>query len=124
MAENKIKTKDMVIAIFCTLLAILCIVFYFLPAFNVKHSQDLIAVAETINYSAWQMTLAAFSKSKIWGSAWEGLMHIKETYGMVVILAGVLAPLGVICSITTAVFSFFSWLKGIAFKKFCFLWAI
>ena len=41
MAEKQFKTKDMIIAVICTLLAILCIVFYFLPAFSVQHSPNL-----------------------------------------------------------------------------------
>lgn len=124
MAENKIKTRNMIIAIFCTLLAILCIVFYFLPAFNIKHSQDMIADIESINYSAWQVTIAAFTKSKVWGSSWEGLMHIKDTYGFAIIIAGVLTPLGILCSISTAVFAYMSWLKGETYKKYCFLFSL
>ena len=38
----------MVIAIFCTLLAILCIVFYFLPAFNIKHSTGPMAEFDVV----------------------------------------------------------------------------
>lgn len=124
MAEKKIKTKDMVIAIFCTILAILCIVFYFLPAFNIKHSNSPYTDYKEINYSAWEMTIAAFTKSKVLGPNWEGLMYIKDTYGFAIILSGVLMPLAIICSIATAVFAYLSWLKGEQFKKFCFLFSL
>lgn len=124
MAEKKIKTKDMIIAIFCTLLAILCIVFYFLPALNIKHSASPIMPYEEVNYSAWHITIAAFSKVKVWGVDWTGLMYIKDVYGFAIILAGVLMPLAIICSITTAVFAYLSWLKGEQFKKFCFLFSL
>ncbi|MGN0961117.1 MAG: hypothetical protein ACI4PF_02825 [Christensenellales bacterium] len=124
MAEKKFKTKDMIIAIFCTLLAILCIVFYFLPAFNVKHSASPMMEYEVVNYSAWEITVAAFTKVKVLGVNWEGLMYIKDTYGFAIILSGVLMPLAIICSILTAVFAYLSWLKGEKFKKFCFLFSL
>ena len=124
MAEKKFKTKDMIIAIFCTILAILCIVFYFLPAFNIKHSASPMMEYDEVRYSAWEMTLAAFSKNKMIDVNWAGLTYIKDTYGFAIILAGVLTPLSIICSITTAVFAYISWLKGEQFKKFCFLFSL
>ena len=124
MAEKKFKTKDMVITIFCTLLTILCIVFYFLPAFNIKHSPSPMMEFEEINYSAWEMTVAAFSKSKVMGPNWEGLMYIKDVYGFAIILSGVLMPLGILCALLTTVFSYLSWLNGEQFKKFCFLFSL
>lgn len=124
MAENKFKTRDMVIAIFCTLLAILCIVFYFLPAFNIKHSPSPMMEYEVVNYSAWEVTIATFTESKVLGFNWEGLMYIKDTYGLAIMLAGVLMPLAIVCSILTAVFAYLSWLKGETFKKFCFLFSL
>lgn len=127
MAENKLKTKDMVIAIFCTILTILCIVFYFLPAFNIKHSSGGLEGYETVNYSVWEMTIATFSKTKYIGPDapnWAGLMYIKDTYGVAIALGGVLMPLAIICSITTTVFVYLSWLKGEEFKKFAFLFSL
>ena len=124
MAEKKIKTKDMIIAIFCTLLAILCIVFYFLPALNIKHSASSMMAYDEVKYSAWEITIAAFSNTKVLDANWIGLMYIKDTYGFAIILAGVLMPLAIICSIVTAVFAYLSWLKGEQFKKFCFLFSL
>lgn len=125
MAEKKLKIKDMVIAIFCTLLAILCIVFYFLPAFTVKHSPNLtFDNSESISYSAFEMTKALFVNTKDWGSHIVGLIYIKDVFGMAVALAGIIMPIGLVCSITTAVFSYISWFKGEKFKKYCFLFSL
>ena len=124
MQQKTFKTKDMVIAIFCTLLAILCIVFYFLPAFNIKHSASPMMEYDVVNYSGWEITRAAISQTKVIGYNWDGLMYIKDTYGFAIILAGVLMPLSIVCSITTAVFAYFSWLKSESFKKFCFLFSL
>ena len=124
MTEKKLKTKDMVIAIFCTILAILLIVFYFLPAFNVKHSTSPMSEYEQVNYSAWEVTRAAFSKTRVIGSNWEGLMYIKDVYGFFIIMAGVLTPLAIICSIVTAVFAYLSWLKNDELKKYCFVFSL
>ncbi len=124
MTEKKFKTKDMLIAIFCTVLAVLCIVFYFLPAFNVKHRVGPQVDYEQINYSAWEMTKATFSNTKVIGSNMEGLMYIKDTYAFPILASGILMPLGIICTITTAVFSYLSWLKNEDFKKYCFLFSL
>lgn len=117
---KKLKTKDMLIAVFCTLLAVLCIVFYFLPAFSVKHRVGPQEDYQVVLYSAWNMTKAAFSRSKVFGSNIEGLMYIKDTYGFPIMLTGILMPLGLICTIITAVMSYLSWLKSEKFKQFCF----
>lgn len=124
MQEKSFKTKDMIIAIFCTLLAILCIVFYFLPAFNIKHSTSPMQDFEVIDYSAWEITRAALSGSKVIGYNWDGLMYIKEVYGFAIILAGILTPLALVCSVVTAVFAYLSWFKGETFKKFCFMFSL
>ena len=126
MAETKknIKTKDMLIAIFCTILAVLCIVFYFLPAFNVKHRVGPQVDYEQVNYSAWEMTKAVFTDTKVMGSNMEGLLHIKDTYAFAIMVSGILMPLGIICTICTAVFSYISWLKSEKFKQFCFLFSL
>ena len=125
MAEKQFKTKDMIIAVFCTLLTILGIVFYFLPAFSVEHSPNIsFDNAETVMYSAWDMTQALFTRTKDWGSELIGLMYIKDVYGMAVALSGILMPLGLICSVVTTVFAYFSWFKGEQFKKFCFLFSL
>lgn len=126
MAEKISKKKDMVIAIFCTILTILCIVFYFLPAFNIKHSPDG-RDYEVVSYSGWEMTIATFSKTKYIGADapnWAGLMYIKDTYGLAVCLSGVLMPLSIICIIATTVFTYLSWFKGESFKKFSFLFSL
>lgn len=126
MAEQKFKTKDMIIAIFCTLLTILFIVFYFLPAFNIKHSTDGLDYT-TVVYSGWEMTIATFTKTKYIGADapnWAGLIYIKDTYGLAVSLAGVLMPLAILCSIATTVFTYLSWLKGEQFKKYSFLFSL
>lgn len=122
--EKKFKTKDMVICVFCTLLAILSIVFYFLPAFNVKHRVGPQADYEQCNYSAWEMTKAVFTDTKVIGSNMEGLLHIKDTYAFAVIVSGILMPLGIICTIATTVFAYFSWLKNEKFKQYCFLFSL
>jgi len=125
MAEKQFKTKDMIIAVFCTLLTILCIVFYFLPAFSVQHSPSLnFENGQTESYSAWQMTEALFTTRKDWGSDIIGLMYIKDVYGMAVAISGILMPLGILCAIITTVFAYLSWFKGETFKKFCFLFSL
>jgi len=124
MQEKKLKIKDMIIAIFCTILAILCIVFYFMPAFNIKHSTSPMMEYDVVNYSGWEITRATFASAKVIGFNWSGLTYIKEVYGFAVILAGVLMPLSIICSISTAVFAYLSWLKKETFKKFCFLFSL
>ena len=121
MAEKQFKTKDMMIAVICTLLTILCIVFYFLPAFTVEHSANIgLESSEVESYSAWQMTQALFTKTKDWNSDIIGLMYIKDVFGMAVAISGILLPLGIACAITTTVFAYMSWFKGEKFKKFCF----
>lgn len=127
MTEKKFKTKDMIIAVFCTLITILCIVFYFLPALNVKHSASpggLETDYAEIDYSAWHVTRAAFSNKKHIGDEIAGLTYLKDVYAFPIILAGMLMPLGIICSIVTTVFAFLSWLKNEDFKKFCFLFGL
>ena len=125
MAEKQLKIKDMIIAVICTLLVVLAIVFYFLPAFSVQHSPSLsFDQGETVTYSAWQMTQALFTRTKDWGSDIIGLMYIKDVYGMAVAISGILMPLGIICSIVTTVFAYLSWFKGEKFKKFCFLFSL
>jgi hypothetical protein len=124
MSDKKIKTKDMVIAILCTLLAILCIVFYFLPAFDVKHKSDPSADFEVVAFSGWDMTKAVFTDTVVLGTNMEKLLAIKETYGFAIILSGILLPLSIICSIATAVFAYLSWLKTEDFKKYCFLFSL
>lgn len=126
MAETKknLKTKDMLIAVFCTILAVLSIVFYFLPAFNVKHRYGPQEEYDQINYSAWEMTKAVFTDTKVIGSNMEGLLYIKDTYAFAVMLSGILMPLGIICTICTTVFSYISWLKSEKFKQYCFLFSL
>lgn len=126
MAETKknLKTKDMLIAVFCTILAVLSIVFYFLPAFNVKHRYGPQEEYDQINYSAWEMTKAVFTDTKVIGSNMEGLLYIKDTYAFAVMLSGILMPLGIICTICTTVFAYISWLKNDKFKQYCFLFSL
>ena len=120
MSDKKFKTKDMVIAILCTLLAILCIVFYFLPAFDVKHKADPSADFEVVAFSGWDMTKAIFTETIILGTPMEKLLAIKDAYGFAIILSGILLPLSIICNIATAVFTYLSWLKSEDYKKYCF----
>jgi len=125
MAEKQLKIKDMIIAIICTLLVVLAIIFYFLPAFSVQHSPSLsFDNGETVTYSAWQMTEAVFTSAKDWSSDIIGLMYIKDVYGMAVALSGILMPLSIVCAIVTTVFAYLSWFKGEKFKKFCFLFSL
>ena len=125
MAEKQFKTKDMIIAVICTLLAILSIVFYFLPAFTVEHSPSLnFEISEKLSYSAWDLTKAVFTSTKDWGSSLIGLLYIKDVYGVAVLTSGLLMPIGIIFIITTAVFAYLSWFKGEKFKKFCFLFSL
>ncbi len=122
MAEKQIKIKDMIIAVICTLLAVLAIVFYFLPAFSVEHSGSFnFEVSEKFNYSAWDMTQAVFTNVKDLGSDMYRLIYIKELYGMPLMLSGLLMPIGLLFTVATAVFAYLSWFKGEKFKKFCFL---
>lgn len=122
MAEKQLKIKDMIIAVICTLLAVLGIVFYFLPAFSVEHSASLsFEISEKLNYSAWDITQAAFTSTKDWGSHLIGLICIKDVYGMAVMISGILMPIGLAFIVATAVFAYLSWFKGEKFKKFCFL---
>ncbi len=122
--EKKLKTKDMIICIFCTLLAILAIVFYFLPAFNVKHRVGPQVDYEQCNYSAWEMTKAVFTDTKVIGSNMEGLLHIKDSYAFAILVSGILMPLGVICTICTTIFAYLSWLVDERFKQYCFLFSL
>ena len=124
MPEKKFKTKDMVIAIFCTLLVVLCVVAYFLPAFTVKHKADPSSDFIVCNYSAWEMTKSVFTDAKILNSNMIGLQFIKDGYPFAVILAGILLPLGIICAMLTTVFAYLSWLKDEKFKKLCFLFSL
>ena len=125
MAEKQLKTKDMIIAVICTLLAILSIVFYFLPAFTVEHSASLnFEVSEKLSYSVWDMTKAVFTSTKEWGSHLYGLLCIKDVYGMAVMVSGLIMPIGILFIIATAVFAYLSWFKGEKFKKFCFLFSL
>ena len=125
MAENKIKTKDMLIAIFCTFLTVLCIVFYFLPSFSVEHSPNLnLENSEVLTYSAWDMTRAAFTTSKDLESNLIGLMYIKDVYGVAIIISGIMMTIGIICEILTTIFAYLSWFKGEKFKKYCFLFGL
>lgn len=124
MAEKNKKIKDMVIAIFCTILAILCIVFYFLPAFNVKDTPALTQEFKTSEYSAFDITRVMFLKDKYADVPWAGLTYIKDAFGIPVFLAGALTPLAILCCITTAVFAYLSWLKSESFKKYCFLFSL
>lgn len=125
MAEKQLKTKDMIIAVICTLLTILSIVFYFLPAFSVEHSASLsFEVSEKLNYSAWDMTQAVFTSTKDWSSHLIGLLYIKDVYGMAVMISGILMPIGICFTIATTVFAYLSWFKGEKFKKFCFLFSL
>lgn len=122
MAENKLKTKDMIIAVICTLLAILSIVFYFLPAFSVEHSVNLnFDNSEKLFYSAWDMTRSVFTTTKNFESPIIGLLYIKDVYGMAVMLSGLLMPLGILFTIATTVFAYLSWFLGEKWKKYCFL---
>ena len=125
MADKQLKTKDMIIAVICTLLTILCIVFYFLPAFSVEHSANLGLEGSQVNsYSAWQITQALFSTTKDWGSDIIGLMYIKDVFGMAIAISGILLPLGILCGALTTVFAYLSWFKGEQFKKYCFLFSL
>ncbi len=125
MAEKQFKTKDMIIAVICTILAVLSIVFYFLPAFSVEHSPSLnFETSEKLYYSAWDMTRAVFTKVINWDSDIVGLMYIKKVYGMAVFISGIVMPIGIACLITTTVFAYLSWFKGEKFKKFCFMFSL
>lgn len=125
MAENKLKTKDMIIAVICTLLAILLVVFYFLPAFSVEHSYvPSFEDSEVLKYSAWDITRAAFTTTKDMGSNIAGLVFLKDKFGMAIMIAGLLMPIGIAFIIATAVFAYLSWFKSEKFKKFCFLFSL
>lgn len=125
MAEKQFKTKDMIIAVICTILAVLSIVFYFLPAFSVEHSASLnFETSEKLYYSAWDMTRAVFASSKDFGSSIIGLLYIKDIYSMAVVISGIVMPIGIACIIATTVFAYLSWFKGEKFKKLCFLFGL
>lgn len=124
MEQKKFKTKDMIIAVFCTILAILCIVFYFLPAFNIKDSASPMMEYEEHLYSGFDMTRAAFSSNKVYGTTWGELTVVKEVFSFAIILGGILMPLSIISVIVTTVFAYLSWLKSEELKKFCFLFSL
>lgn len=120
-AEN--KTKDMIISIICIVLSILCIVFYFLPAFSIKHSVDG-AIFLTQNFSGFDMTRSLFTNSYILGSPFQNMLDIRNMFTYQTFLAGVMLSLGILASIGTAVFTTLSWLKDEKFKQFAFLTSI
>jgi len=124
MQQKTFKVKDMIIAVFCTILAILCIVFYFLPAFNIQDSTSPMSEFQEHLYSGWDMTRAAFSKTKVYGTPWGELTFVKDVFGFAIILGGILMPLSIICVLITTVFAYFSWLKSESLKKFCFLFSL
>ena len=124
MQNKTFKVKDMMIAVFCTILAILAIVFYFLPAFNIQHTASLGVDYETVNFSAWNMTQASFTNSKVLGSDLVTLLELKDAYGMPIFLAGILSPLAILSIILTTLFAYLSWLKSDNFKKFCFMFGL
>jgi len=121
MQNKTFKTKDMIIAVFCTILAILAIVFYFLPAFNIQHTASIGSDYETVTFSAFNITQAALTDTKVLGSDLLTLLELKEAYGMPIILAGILGPLAILSIILTTTFAYLSWLKNENFKKFCFM---
>lgn len=122
---KKFKTKDMVICVFCTLLAILSIVFYFLPAFSVKHNNGSFGSEYNVNsFSAWEMTKAVFTNTKVLDTNMYYLLGIKDYYAFGVMLSGILMPLGIVCHICTTVFAYLSWLKNDKFKQYCFLFSL
>ena len=124
MEQKKFKTKDMIIAVFCTILAILCIVFYFLPAFNIQDSTSPYTEFEQHLYSGWDMTRATFARNKVYGTVWGELTFVKEVFGFAVILGGILMPLGIVCVLITTAFAYLSWLKNEELKKFCFMFSL
>lgn len=117
------KTKDMIISIICIVLSILCIVFYFLPAFSIKHSVDG-AVYLTQNFSGFDMTSSLFADTYVLGTPFQNMIDIRNMFTYQTFLAGVMLPLGVLASIATAVFTTLSWLKDEKFKQFAFLTSI
>lgn len=122
---KKFKTKDMVICVFCTLLAILSIVFYFLPAFSVKHNNGSFGSEYNVNsFSAWEMTKAVFTNTKVLDTNMYYLLGIKDYYAFGIMLSGILMPLGIICHICTTIFAYLSWLKKDKFKQYCFLFSL
>ena len=124
MPEKQKKTKDMVIAIFLTILTILCVVFYFLPAFNVKHRFSISDDYDTVIFKASEITQALFSDTAVMESNLEKLLAIKETYGFAIALAGLMMPVSILCIMATTVFAYLSWLKNESFKKYCFIFSL
>lgn len=124
MQNKAFKTKDMMIAVFCTILAVLAIIFYFLPAFNIQHTASIGVDYETVSFSAWNMTQASFTSTKVLGSDLLTLLELKDAYGMPIFLAGILAPLAILSILLTTTFAYLSWLKNDNFKKFSFLFGL
>ena len=124
MQNKTLKVKDMMIAVFLTILAVLAIVFYFLPAFNIQHTASIGTDYETVNFSAWNMTQASFTSTKVLGSDLLTLLELKEAYSMPIFLAGILTPLAIVSIILTTTFAYLSWLKNDNFKKFCFMFGL
>ena len=122
MQETR-KTKDMVISIICITLSILAIVFYFLPAFSIRHSVDG-GVYTTEYYSGWDMTRSLFTNTAVLGSQTQNLLDIRDLFTYQMFLSGILLPLGILASVATAVFTTLSWLKDEKFKQFAFLTSI
>ena len=121
MQNKTFKTKDMMIAVFCSILAVLAIVFYFLPAFNIQHTASIGVDYETVNFSAWNMTQASFTNAKVLGSDLLTLLELKDAYSMPIFLAGILSPLAILSILLTTTFAYLAWLKNENFKKFCFM---
>ena len=127
MQNKTFKIKDMIIAVICTILVILSIVFYFLPAFNIQHTASIGVNYEQIDFSAWDMTRASFTKAIELGSGdfdFIALLELKQAYGMPIFLAGILAPIVLLTIVLTTAFAYLAWLKDEKFKKFCFLFGL
>ena len=113
----------MIISIICIVLSILCIVFYFLPAFSIRHSVDG-AVYTTQYYSGFDITRSLFTNTSVLGTPFQNMLEIRNMFTYQTFLAGVMLPLGILASIATAVFTTLSWLKDEKFKQFAFLTSI
>ena len=122
MQETR-KTKDMVISIICITLSILSIVFYFLPAFSIRHSVDG-GVYTTQYYSGFDITRSLFTNTTVLGSQFQNMLEIRDLFTYQTFLSGIMLPLGIIASVATAVFTTLAWLKDEKFKQFAFLTSI
>lgn len=119
--------KDLIIAITTGLLAVVCIVFYFLPVITVLHDASpgfVTALQE--NFSGFDITNAMFSNLETipytdYGMHLLKIKIVSMNYPLYSILIGVFLPLVSVALIITSIFTFLACFKGEKFKIYGFI---